>query len=282
MMTTPPLNMNESRFSGLIDSGQDMYSRIFPRRFSSATYIRDEEAVHLLELKAWAAECRAVVALEFGEQSAELVRWQQVGWDSPPDAGRMGIIYDSNSAAAMRLLQDSIALLLEFRVYTGRKRPNVTPTTAPPSGNLHTRRVFIIHGHDLTNTLRLKELLRDRFSLEPVMLSDQPSQGRTIIEKFENEAAACSFAFALLTPDDQVQTATGEHTQARPNVVFELGWFYAKLGRERVIILSRKGTSIHSDLAGMEMYEFTEDVREQMFRIQDELTRAGLVASNSK
>jgi len=138
--------------------------------------------------------------------------------------------------------------------------------------------VFIIHGHDESNTLRLKELLRDRFQLEPVVLADRSGRGRTIIEKFEQEATGCGFAFALLTPDDQVATRSGEHTQARPNVVFELGWFYGRLGRSRVAILMKKGTSIHSDLAGIERYEFADDVREQAMKVEDELTRAGIIA----
>lgn len=111
------------------------------------------------------------------------------------------------------------------------------------------------------------------------MLVDELARGRTVIEKFEAEAANCAFAFALLTPDDQVRTGAGEHTQARPNVVFELGWFYAKLGRNRVVLLVKKGMTIHSDLAGIERYEFVDDVREKAIQIEDELVDAGLLAS---
>jgi hypothetical protein len=155
--------------------------------------------------------------------------------------------------------------------YTAANQPQTEMTQASGS------RVFVIHGHDHSNALRLKELLRDRFHVDPVILSDAPGQGRTIIEKFEEEAAGCDFAIALLTPDDQIVTPAGEFTQSRPNVVFELGWFYGRIGRDRVVILMKHGTQIHSDLGGIERYEFVSDVREQAFRIEDELRRVGIV-----
>src|SRR5205809_353063 len=103
------------------------------------------------------------------------------------------------------------------------------PQTAVTSQNL-TRivpqgsRVFIIHGHDTTNTLRLRTLLKERYGLTPVILSEQPSKGRSLIEKFESEARNISYAFALLTSDDFISRAGQSYAQARPNVLFEIGW----------------------------------------------------------
>jgi hypothetical protein len=111
--------------------------------------------------------------------------------------------------------------------------------------------VFIVHGHDEPNLNGLKDLLKDRYHLTPIVLSSQPEGGRTIIEKFEEEAQKAAFAFVLLTPDDTVRKDDGEYSQARPNVAFELGWFYGKLGRKKVCILFKKGTRIHSDLEGV-------------------------------
>jgi len=137
--------------------------------------------------------------------------------------------------------------------------------------------VFIIHGHDETNLYRLKDLLKDEWDLESIILQVKPGQGRTLIEKFEQEAAGAGFAFALLTPDDTIEKADGEYAQARPNVAFELGWFYGRMGRENVAILLRKGTKIHSDLHGICRIEFTEDVTEKTLAIRDELRAAGIV-----
>lgn len=82
--------------------------------------------------------------------------------------------------------------------------------------------IFIVHGHDEVNRFKLKDLLKDRFELAPVNLSYQPGKGRTLIQKFEEEAEQARFAFVLLTPDDIIRNDKGEYSQARPNVIFEL------------------------------------------------------------
>lgn len=159
-----------------------------------------------------------------------------------------------------------------------------TPSTAsviPDVENKETTRlnnyVFIVHGHDELNLLRTKDLLRDRWELEPVVLSTKPGKGRTIIEKFEEEAQRASFAFVLLTPDDVIQKDETEYSQARPNVIFELGWFYGRLGRERVCILFKQGTRIHSDLDGISRIQFKDSVIESTTEIEKELIAAGLL-----
>jgi predicted nucleotide-binding protein len=123
----------------------------------------------------------------------------------------------------------------------------------------------------------LKELLSDRFDLTPVVLRYQPGKGRTIIEKFEDEARSCGFAFAIITPDDQVSAKRGEYLQARPNVVFELGWFYGRLGRGRVVLLTKRGVKIHSDLDGISRVEFDRTVDEVLIEVERELIEARLI-----
>lgn len=137
--------------------------------------------------------------------------------------------------------------------------------------------VFIVHGHDEPNLYKLKELLKDRYGLTPIVLSSQSGGGRTIIEKFEDEAQKAAFAFVLLTPDDIIRKSDREYGQARPNVTFELGWFYGKLGRKKVCILFKRGTEIHSDLNGVSRIEFTEAVNEKVEEIERELVAGGLL-----
>jgi hypothetical protein len=137
--------------------------------------------------------------------------------------------------------------------------------------------VFIVHGHDEANLLRLEKLLEKRWSLTPVILRDRASSGQTIIEKFEANARRCGFAFILITPDDQVGGTEGAVYQARPNVVFELGWFYGRLGRDRVCILYQTGTQIHSDLSGVLRIEFNRTIEESIGEIENELRAGGLI-----
>jgi predicted nucleotide-binding protein len=148
------------------------------------------------------------------------------------------------------------------------------PSTTPTPRATNPRKVFIVHGHDEANTHRLQSMLRDRFKLEPIVMAEAPGQGRALIEKFEQLADQCAFAFVLLTPDDEVSAGGGEYTQARPNVVFELGWLYGRLGRERVVMLLREGTRIHSDLDGVSRIQFIRSVEEKIIDIERELMAA--------
>jgi len=151
------------------------------------------------------------------------------------------------------------------------------PPRAPaplPNSNV----VFIIHGHDELNLLRLRNLIRDRWKLESIVLAKEAGKGRTVIEKFEEEAKRASFALALLTPDDIITVEDKEdYAQARPNVIFELGWFYAKLGRRNVSILCKTGNKIHSDLEGISRIEFNNRIDDVASQIEDELVAAGVI-----
>lgn len=149
---------------------------------------------------------------------------------------------------------------------------NIADTTS------RSRKVFLIHGHDEANKLRVRALLRERYALETVILGDLPGTGRTLIEKFEEEAASCGFAVALLTPDDVVNTADLQYSQPRPNVVFELGWFFGRLGRHGSLILLKHDVRLHSDLDGISRVQFRESVDETIPQLEVELRAAKLIA----
>lgn len=112
-------------------------------------------------------------------------------------------------------------------------------------------KIFIVHGHDEVSKYELKNYLQNTLKLpEPVILSEVPGQGRTIMECFEEETEKAGIIFVLLTPDD----FTDDHlARARQNVIFELGYFIGRLGRKsgRVIVLEKGDVEIPSDLSGI-------------------------------
>jgi CheY-like chemotaxis protein len=118
-------------------------------------------------------------------------------------------------------------------------------------------RAFIVHGHDNKTKLELKNYLQNTLGLpEPIILHEQPSLGRTLIEKFEDLSAATELAFVLLTPDDRnANPADGdvEKRRARQNVILELGFFLGTLGRRsgRVFLLYKGPLELPSDLGGV-------------------------------
>lgn len=87
-----------------------------------------------------------------------------------------------------------------------------------------------------------------------MILHELRNSGRTIIEKFE-ENAEVQFAVILLTPDDVGRLKTEAEPQLCPrprqNVVFEMGYFIGRIGRDRVFPLTVGDTEIPSDYAGV-------------------------------
>jgi predicted nucleotide-binding protein len=122
---------------------------------------------------------------------------------------------------------------------------------SPISAN--TRRIFVVHGHDGEVKETLARFL-EKLGLAPVILHEQPNQGRTIIEKFEVSSSDVAFAVVLLTPDD-LGCASAKDTELRPrarqNVILELGYFMGRLGRMRVCVLHKGGIELPSDYQGV-------------------------------
>ncbi len=110
--------------------------------------------------------------------------------------------------------------------------------------------IFIVHGHDDEAKETVARFI-EKLSGRAVVLHEQPNAGRTIIEKFEHHANV-AFAIVLLTPDDVGgKTSKSLMQRARQNVVFELGFFFAKLGRNKVCALYKENVEIPSDIQGV-------------------------------
>jgi len=114
------------------------------------------------------------------------------------------------------------------------------------------RWVHIIHGKDeaMKQTVaKTLEVLR----LEPVILHEQPNQGRNLLGEF-SEYSDVVFAVVLLSPDD----ASAPAPKASPNVVLELGFFLGKLGPKRVLPIYRetKNFDLPPNIAGADYVKF--------------------------
>lgn len=140
------------------------------------------------------------------------------------------------------------------------------------------KKVFIVHGRDdamKESTARTLTAL----GLEPLILHEQANKGRTIIEKF-TDYSDVSFAIVLMSPDDTAYPTGSSPDKARPrarqNVIMELGFFLAKLGRQRVLPLYRGGRDFEmpSDYAGV-VYTPYDDSGHWRFKLVQELKACG-------
>jgi predicted nucleotide-binding protein len=154
-----------------------------------------------------------------------------------------------SKARSIALLEQAIRSLQEQLNEIGDSASE--PTAMPDEPREHSKKVFIVHGHEDGPKQAVARFLT-KLGLEPIILHEQPSRSRTIIEKIE-EHGDVGFAVVLLTPDDEgrVKGAGELEPRARQNVIAELGYFVARLKRERVCALVKEGVEIPSDFSGV-------------------------------
>ena len=112
-------------------------------------------------------------------------------------------------------------------------------------------KVFIVHGRDeaaKTETARFIEKL----GLSAIILHEQASSGKTIIEKIE-EHTNVGYGIVLYTPCDVggLLDDSSQKPRARQNVIFEHGFLIGKLGRQNVCALVKDQVEIPNDISGI-------------------------------
>jgi len=153
--------------------------------------------------------------------------------------------------------------------------------------------IFLVHGRERKSVEELKSMLKE-FGLNPIVLHEQPSGSRTIVEKLEKYSEV-GYAFVILTPDDVTlsndflkKLRSGEELSiseetfqsmvtklARQNVVLEFGYFMGLLGRDRVCCLFKGDIELPSDMHGIVYIHFKDSVNECRDKVIKELKAVG-------
>lgn len=142
------------------------------------------------------------------------------------------------------------------------------------------RKVFVVHGRDEGTKHEVARFVK-QLDLEPVVLSEMPNEGKTIMEKFVAHSDV-GFAIVLLMSDDSGALQGDEpRPRARQNVIFELGFFIGKLGRKCVCALTRGAPEIPSDYAGV-LYVQMDKEGAWKVPLMKELRKAGLDVDANK
>jgi predicted nucleotide-binding protein len=136
-----------------------------------------------------------------------------------------------------------------------------------------------VHGHDHKAVQQLSALL-EKLKCRPIIIKQEADVGlKSILEKFIERAESSDFAIALLTPDDKQarMLPEPERFRARQNVILEIGWLMAKLGRLDVVLLHRGEVELPSDLMGILFLQFKKNVAEVSGKLEEILIRRGIV-----
>ena len=138
-------------------------------------------------------------------------------------------------------------------------------------------KTFIVHGNDDKTKLELMNYIQNTLKIgEPIILHEQPSIGRTIIENFEEESQSVDLVFVLLTPDDVGAVPSDSDLvkrRARQNVIFELGYIYAALKRKsvKILLLYKGDLELPSDISGIIYIDITNGIEAAGEQIRREL-----------
>lgn len=134
-------------------------------------------------------------------------------------------------------------------------------STASASVNMQ-RRIFVVHGSDEEMKQAVAGAL-GKLGLAPVLMREQPSQGRKIVEKFADYADV-SFAVVLLSPDDfaYAKDDPPAKRKLRPaqDVIFTLGFFLGRLGKDNVLVFYRefKNFEVSTNFEGVQFTAFDD------------------------
>jgi predicted nucleotide-binding protein len=163
-------------------------------------------------------------------------------------------------------------------IFTAKKSTQNLEKVLPKSNS-----VFLVHGHDEGVKHAVARLL-EQLGITPVILHEQINSGMTVIEKFEEFSSRAGFAVILMTPDDYgypVGKEEAKKSRPRQNVVLELGYFFAKLGRNKTIVLTKGDIEMPSDVFGL-VYETMNNGEGWKMHLAKELKAAGFPIDMNK
>ena len=227
------------------------------------------------QFKRWHRNTRTAITNTFGSDSNHINDFENVHYI----AFAFGTSGSEDQEAYVQGLESAAAILEsmidEINEYWEDETEMSQSSESHKSEQITTKEVFVVHGRDEGACEKIARFL-ERLELKPVVLHEQPNEGRTIIEKFEDYTDV-RFAVVLLTPDDigRLQDGAGEfRPRARQNVIFEFGYFIGKLGREHVCALVQGDLERPSDYDGV-LYIPLDDSDGWKMRLVQELKNAG-------
>ena len=158
-------------------------------------------------------------------------------------------------------------------------------STTSASGNL-SRRIIVVSGTDEEMNQALNGALT-KLSLILIVLCEEPSQGKKIVENFSRDYADVAFAVVLLSPDDfgyaKNEAATKRKLRPRQDVVFELGFLLGKIGKGNVLVFFRECANfeIPTDFESMKVTAF-DDRDSWKLALVRELSNRGLAVDGDR
>ena len=117
-----------------------------------------------------------------------------------------------------------------------------------------TQRCFLGYSGTSTSIAReIKESLAKRLpALEIKDWRWDFKMGGVLMAEIENVSRECQMSVFLVTKDDRLVSSGGALTDSpRDNIIFEVGYFAARLGLDHTLLVVEKGAKLPSDWGGI-------------------------------
>ncbi|MGB3355929.1 MAG: nucleotide-binding protein [Mycobacterium sp.] len=200
------------------------------------------------DFEAWKAQAGVVLRHAVGPDDPLVAQFDKTRYT-------LGAMFDGTTRADVEAAKRRGVLQAVAKLRAAITQVNLTEEAQKSrSLDMSTRtKVFIVHGHDDGLKETVARFLAKLTGDEPVILHEQVSGGDTVIEKLERFAATARYAVVLATPDDlgRKKSDVDDMPRARQNVIFELGYFFAALGRSNVALLYKAEVERPSDTDGV-------------------------------
>jgi len=135
-------------------------------------------------------------------------------------------------------------------------------------------KAFIAHGGD-SPALRKLESYLEALGVQPLIVEEQPSEGRSITENVDYYARQSDFAIILATKGD-VDGKTGGFIP-RGNVLMEIGKLQELL-KDRIVYLLQAGTKLPTNISDKVRERFTPQSMDNAFiKVAKELKKFGII-----
>jgi predicted nucleotide-binding protein len=169
-----------------------------------------------------------------------------------PSSPEKKVVWHYSRRQTEKLVRD-IEQVFELRANSELEQPKVESP----------KRVFISHGRS-PEWRKVQPFIEKDVKLPTLELEQEPSSGRTIIEKLIDNAKRCDSAVIVMTGDDFTKQ---DEARVRENVMHEIGFFQGFFGRSFVILLHEDGVNIPTNLSGVVYVPFPKDNIESSFHV---------------
>jgi hypothetical protein len=211
----------------------------------------------------WCSETENVLMRIFSEDSRELKKFQNAA-ELTPLKGPPDMVSEHRRKTMLRAAAELEAILSSIKEYG---IPEKQEGVIPPQ-------VFIAHGGETTARDKLQDFLM-ALGVTPIIVEEQPSQGRSKDKNVEHYLKQCDCAIILATKGD-IDGRTGEFIP-RGNILIEIGRSQEILP-DKMIYLLEEGAKFPTDIDEKVWERFTKESMDKAFtKIAKEFRAFGLI-----